>query len=106
VNVAFGLTNVRDSWPSDLRETEGIDVEPNPPVAGQGAVVTVPSAGEWHVYVTDRNGNVTELGPVQADANGQLDVAIPASAEDGTLTVTDEREPIPTDASFSIVSTQ
>lgn len=85
---------------------DGIEIEPDPPIAGQGAVATVPSAGEWHVYVTDRNGNVTELGPFQVDASGQMDLAIPASAEDGTLTITNESEPVPTDAAFPIVSTE
>ncbi len=83
---------------------DGIEIQPDPPVAGQGAVATVPHAGEWHVYVTDASGNVTALGPFQADAAGKLDIPVPADAGNSTLTVTDEGEPIPTDGSFPIFS--
>ncbi len=87
------------------RPEGGIDIQPNPPVAGQGAVATLPHPGVWHVTITDASGNVTELGPLQADAAGQIDIPIPANADGGTLLVTDEGEPVPNDGSFRISST-
>ena len=82
-----------------------IDVEPNPPVSGQGASATVPHGGDWHVFITDANGGVTELGPLRPDATGKLDIPVPANSDGSTLTITDEGEPIPSDISLPIVST-
>jgi hypothetical protein len=85
-------------------KSSGIEVQPNPPLAGQGAEISLPGGGEWHAYLTDSQGNVTDLGPFQVGADGKLDIPIPASAEGSTLTITDEGEPVPTDASFPVVA--
>ncbi|MEZ5966001.1 MAG: hypothetical protein R3F56_19350 [Planctomycetota bacterium] len=74
-------------------------------MSGAEVTVTVPQRGEWFVYVSDpATGAIVELGPVQVGADGTFEVDLPAGSEGSVLTVTDEREPIPTDEAFTIVS--
>ncbi len=83
----------------------GIEIQPNPPQAGQSATITVPHAGPWSVYVRDpQSGAITELGPLTPGADGTIEVTIPAGAGGRRLTITDEKAPVPTDADYDIVS--
>jgi hypothetical protein len=83
----------------------GIKIQPNPPQAGGTAVVTVPHEGPWYIYISDvQTGQLTELGPLRSGGDQTLEIAIPATAEGDRLTITDEAEPLPTDADFPIVS--
>ncbi len=81
-------------------------ISPNPPVEGQAATVTVPHDGPWYVYVTDHaTGALIELGPLNATTGHILELDVPPGTGGDTLTITDEREPLPKDADFPIVST-
>lgn len=89
-----------------MRSTSGFKISPNPPVEGQAAIVTVPHTGPWYVYVTNHTtGALTELGPLTATTGSVLELDIPAGTGGDTLTITDEREPLPNDADYPIVST-
>lgn len=84
----------------------GITIQPNPPQAGGTAVITVPSGGPWYVYIRDPDtGALTQLGPYTAGPDQTVEVALPGSSDGNRLTITDEVEPLPTDADFPIVST-
>jgi hypothetical protein len=65
--------------------------------------VTVPSRGEWYVYVRDAAGNVTDLGPLSPGSESKFEIVIPPGSAGGQLLITDEAE-VPTERSYDIVS--
>lgn len=69
-------------------------------------MITVPHEGPWFVYVTEQPGGaLKELGPVSPGPDGTMEVTLPPGSGGDRLTITDEREPVPTDEDYEIVST-
>jgi hypothetical protein len=83
----------------------GIEIQPNPPQAGQNASVKVPNDGPWSAYVRDpATGTITELGPLSPGADGTIEITLPAGSAGHRLTITDEGVPVPTEADYEIAS--
>ena len=84
---------------------QGIDIQPNPPQAGQAATITVPNGGPWSAYVRDpQSGAITEIGPLTPGSDGTIEIQLPANVGGHRLTITDEKTPTPIDADYDITS--
>ncbi len=76
-----------------------ISISPNPAVAGQSVLISVPGPGPWYVSL-DPDGEVREYSP----PNGEIEISTPGSGGQ-TFTVTDFGDP-PINETFDINSQQ
>jgi hypothetical protein len=82
-----------------MRRDPQISISPNPAVAGQPVLISVPGPGPWYISV-DPDGDVHEYNPT----NGEIEISTPGTGGQ-TFTVTDFGSP-PINETFNINAPQ